>query len=207
MDMLSRNTLDMARAFPGRDAARDPPTGPRNERRVPQRPQLRLKKRVEDCRVRMATWNVGSLTGRRREITEVMERRRINTLCVQETRWIGNSARDLGRDCKISYSGAHTRRIGVGIIVKGHWRDKVLEVKRVNDRLVSIKLLLKTVTLNVTSGYAPQVGCSLEEKEEFRNNLEEAIREVPESEALLVGADLNGRVGETTGRYEKTHGG
>ena len=132
----------------------------------------------------MGTWNVGSLTGRGREIAEVMERWGIDILCVQETRWTGNSARDLGGDCKILYNGTHTRRNGVGIIVKEHWRDKVLEVKRVNDRLRSIKLLLKTVTQTVISGYAPQVGCSSEEKEEFRNNLEEAIREILESEAL-----------------------
>ena len=41
----------------------------------------------------------------------------MGVLCVQETRWKGNKARELGGDCKLFYSGADERRInGVGIV-------------------------------------------------------------------------------------------
>ena len=72
-------------------------------------------------------------------------------------------------------------------------------------RLMSVILLLKNRTLNGVSVYAAQVGCPVE-NEEFRNDLQEVIREVPESEALLVGADLNSRV-ETSRGHEQVHGG
>ena len=39
------------------------------------------------------TWNVGTLTGRSGEITEVLERRRVKVCCVQETWWKGDGAR------------------------------------------------------------------------------------------------------------------
>ncbi|KAL1279411.1 hypothetical protein QQF64_026084 [Cirrhinus molitorella] len=50
--------------------------------------------------------------------------------------------------------------------------------------------------LNVVSGYAPQVGCELEEKERFWSELDEVIESVPTGERVVVGADFNGHVGE-----------
>ena len=34
-----------------------------------------------------------------------MKTRRIDVMCVQETRWGGNKARELGDGCKLFYSG------------------------------------------------------------------------------------------------------
>lgn len=38
---------------------------------------------------------------------------------------------------------------------------------RVSDRILSLKLEIKRVMMNVVSAYAPHVGCQLEEKEEI----------------------------------------
>ena len=40
--------------------------------------------------------------------------------------------------------------------------ESVLEVKRVSDRLMAIKLKIKGSILNIVSAYAPQVNNSLE---------------------------------------------
>ena len=62
--------------------------------------------------------NVGSMTGRGRELAELMERRKVGVLCGQETRWKENKTRELGGDCKLFYSGADERgRNGVGIVL------------------------------------------------------------------------------------------
>lgn len=50
--------------------------------------------------------NVGTMTGRGREVVELMKMRRVNILCVQETRWKGNKAKELGEGYKLYYSGA-----------------------------------------------------------------------------------------------------
>lgn len=42
-----------------------------------------------------------------------------------------------------------------------------MEVKRVPDRIMSLKLEIDGVMLNVVRAYAQQVGCQLEEKEGF----------------------------------------
>ena len=55
---------------------------------------------------------------------------------------------------------------------------------------------LNDVMLNVISAYALQVGCMHEEKETFWLDLDETVEKIPKNERNVVGADLNGHVGE-----------
>jgi hypothetical protein len=57
------------------------------------RQMRRVKKLAEPSRLRVGTWNVGSLTSKLREIVDTMIRRRANILCVQETKWKGQKAK------------------------------------------------------------------------------------------------------------------
>ena len=50
-----------------------------------------LKKLVTILRI--ATLNVDSETGKGRELADVLNRRRIDIACVQETRWKGSKAK------------------------------------------------------------------------------------------------------------------
>ena len=49
----------------------------------------RVRKLAEPTRIRIGSWNVGSLTGKLRELVDEAIRRRVNILCVQETKWKG----------------------------------------------------------------------------------------------------------------------
>ncbi|KAK3558682.1 hypothetical protein QTP86_023229 [Hemibagrus guttatus] len=82
----------------------------------------------------------------------------------------------------------------------------VLEVKRVSDRVMSLKLEIEGVMLNVVSGYAPQVGCELEEKERFWSELDEVMESIPTGERVVIGADFNGYVGERNTGDEEVMG-
>ncbi|KAI5607674.1 hypothetical protein C0J50_9936, partial [Silurus asotus] len=62
--------------------------------------------------------------------------------------------------------------------------------------------------INVISAYAPQVGCEMVEKERFWRELDEVVDGISRNEQLVIGADLNGHVGqgnrgdeEVMGRY------
>ena len=46
----------------------------------------RVRKLAEPRRIRIGSWNVGSLMGKLRELVDVAIRRRVNILCVQETK-------------------------------------------------------------------------------------------------------------------------
>ncbi|KAK3506027.1 hypothetical protein QTP70_018645 [Hemibagrus guttatus] len=133
----------------------------------------------------------------------MMERRKVDILCVQETRWKGSKARSIGAGFKLFYYGVDSKRNGVGVVLKEEFVRNVLEVKRVSDRVMSLKLEIEGVMLNVVSGYAPQVGCELEEKERFWSELDEVMESIPTGERVVIGADFNGHVGEgNTGEEE-----
>ncbi|KAK3518569.1 hypothetical protein QTP70_003334 [Hemibagrus guttatus] len=125
-----------------------------------------------------------------------MERRKVDILCVQETRWKGNKARSIGAGFKLFYYGVDSKRNGVGVVLKEEFVRNVLEVKRASDRVMNLKLEFEGVMLNVVSGYAPQAGCELEKKERFWSELDEVKESIPTGQRVVIGADFNGYVGE-----------
>ena len=143
----------------------------------------------------MGTLNIGTMTGRGRELTDMLERRNVDILCLQETKWKGSKARNIGGDCKISYNGADGRKNGIEIVVREELAESVLEVKRVSGRLMAMKLEVNGSILNIVSAYAPQVNNSMEEKNNFWEDLDGLIESISKEERIVFGADLNGRVG------------
>ncbi|KAK3549643.1 hypothetical protein QTP86_005388 [Hemibagrus guttatus] len=156
----------------------------------------REKRKGKSVGLRIGTLNVGTMTGKGRELADMMERRKVDILCVQETRWKGSKARSIGAGFKLFYYGVDSKRNGVGVVLKEEFVRNVLEVKRVSDRVMNLKLEFEGVMLNVVSGYAPQVGCELEEKERFWSELDEVMESIPTGERVVIGADFNGHVGE-----------
>ena len=79
----------------------------------------------------------------------------------------------------------------VGIVVREELVESVLEVKRVSDRLMVMKLEVKGSILNIVSAYAPQVGNSMEEKKDFWQDLDELTESVSKQERIVLGSDFN----------------
>ena len=81
----------------------------------------------------------------------MMKRRNLDILCVQKTKWKESKARNVGGGCELFYNGADGRRngIGIGIAVREELVKSVLEVKRVSERLMVMKLQVK--------GFIPRV--------------------------------------------------
>ncbi|KAK3556129.1 hypothetical protein QTP70_005613 [Hemibagrus guttatus] len=105
--------------------------------------------------------------GKGRELADMMERRKVDILCVQETRWKGSKTRSIGAGFKLFYYGVDSKRNGVGVVLKEEFVRNVLEV-----------------------------GCELEEKERFWSELDEVMESIPTGERVVIGADFNGHVGE-----------
>ena len=136
--------------------------------------------------IRIVTLNVGSMTGRGQEVVDFMERRKINIMCVQETKWKGSKARDLGNGFKLFYIGEDGRRNGVGIILNDEMKKGVLSVKRRSDRIIWVKVALNGEIINIISAYAPQTGCGENEKIKFWEEMDEELRDIPDTEKLWV---------------------
>ena len=164
MDSSQDESTEDGQGVPrSRDAQRSP-TSAETRRGLPhQHGRMRLKKRVHTLRI--ATLNIGSITGRGREVADLTERRKINILCVQETRWKSNKARELGGDYKLIYSGAdEIGRNEVGVGLDPQTKEELVEVARKSSRIMRIKLVYGQEAINVMSTCAPQGGCDDAEK-------------------------------------------
>ena len=146
--------------------------------------------------IRVGTLNIGTMTGRGRELADMMERRNVDILCLQETKWKGSKARNIGGGCKIFYNGADGRKNGIGILLREELAESVMEVKRVSDRLMAMKLEVNGSILNIVSAYAPQVNYNMEQKNDFWEDLDGLIESISKEERIVLGADLNGHMGE-----------
>ena len=135
------------------------------------------EERRKDMKIKLkvGSLNVGTMTGKSREIVDMMECRNVDVLCVQETRWKGAKARCMREGYKIWYCSSDSKRNGVGIIIKKDLVDRMVEVWRSSDRMIGLKLELDGAIINIISVYVPQQGCTLEEKEVFWSDLEETV--------------------------------
>jgi exonuclease III len=158
----------------------------------------RVRKLAEPSRVRVGTWNVGSLTNKLQEVVDIMIMRRMNILCVQETKWKGqktNEVEDTG--FKLWYKGNTSIKNDIGIVLDKSLKDGVLDIKRQGDMIILVQLLVGDLIFNVISAYAPQIGLNESVKMQLWEELNALVSSVPISEKLFIGGDLNEHVCST----------
>ncbi|KAK3541400.1 hypothetical protein QTP86_024584, partial [Hemibagrus guttatus] len=147
------------------DRGRKPPS------QTPNSTMAKTKELSKDTRNKIVDLHQAGKTesaiGKGRELADMMERRKVDILCVQETRWKGSKARSIGAGFKLFYYGVDSKRNEVGVVLKEEFVRNVLEV-----------------------------GCELDEKERFWSELDEVMESIPTSERVVIGADFNGHVGE-----------
>ncbi|XP_061353446.1 uncharacterized protein LOC133298207 [Gastrolobium bilobum] len=118
--------------------------------------------------MRLGNWNIGTLTGKLRELADVFTRRKVNIVCLQETKWAREKAKEVdGTGFKLWYTGINKSRNGVGIMIDKSFKDKVVDVKKKGDRIILVKLIVGDLVLNIFSVYAPQVGLQSIDKSQF----------------------------------------
>lgn len=78
--------------------------------------------------------------GKSRKLAEMLNSRHVDIACIQETKWSGSKARDIGDGYKLYYNGRTNTRNGVAIAVNEKLQDHVVEAQRISDRLMSIKI-------------------------------------------------------------------
>ncbi|XP_039760423.1 uncharacterized protein LOC120634096 [Pararge aegeria] len=138
------------------------------------------------CAMRLATWNVGSMTGRSAELSDVLQRRRIDACCIQETKWRGSKSRLIGNGYKLLYHGSEAKN-GVGIVLSSNLSSRLVNIERHHLR--------------------PQTNCTEDEKDSFWEDIHKLVTEIPPKEAIHIGGDLNGHIGASNNYFDRCHGG
>ncbi|KAF7699839.1 hypothetical protein HF521_002797 [Silurus meridionalis] len=111
------------------------------------------------------------MTGKGREVADMMERRMVEILCFQETKWKWSKARNIGGGFKLFFHGVDGKRNGVGVILREEYSKSVVKVKSF-CRVMNVKP-------KVEGAYVKQVGCEMEEKEKFWSELDKVVDGVP----------------------------
>ena len=168
----------------------------------------RVTNKQGSSHLRFGSWNIGTMTGKSRELADTMRRRRIDIACVQETRWKGDKARLIGDGYKLYFNGTETNRNGVEIHISEQLQSSVMNVLRITGRLMAMTLCLENgKKLMIVSAYAPQSACTDDEKNNFRRDLEDLLMATDKDVTTLIGADFNGHIGMNRNGYERYHGG
>ena len=82
---------------------------------------------------------MGSLRGKDGEVVNMAVEGCLNFCCLQETRWIGEGARRMAA-YKFFWIGWEKGIHGVGMLVANRWIANVLDVKRVSERLIVVRV-------------------------------------------------------------------
>jgi len=175
-------------------------------------PLARSEKRTSACEtfLRIGSVNVGSLTGRCVEVVEMVDRRRLDMCCLQETRWKGSGAKTFvvaGKSYKLFWSGGEDRTAGVGVLVAETWVENVLEVRRCCAGIMLVRIMVGKQVVNLLSVYAPQAGRTMVEKEVFWIEVGKAVDSCSDRDCLFLCGDMNGHVGMEANGFEGVHGG
>ena len=88
----------------------------------------------------------------------------------------------LGNGFKPFYHGETNTRNGVGIILGEKLIDNVLQLNRKSDRIMRIQLVIAEKNMIIISVYAPQIGCSDDEKLTFWEELDDVLQSIPDKE-------------------------
>ena len=153
--------------------------------------------------LKVSAWDVESMWGHWGEISETLKRRCVDIWCLQEVRWKGQGATMIGYGFKFLLSRGCIAKNSVGVIVVNWLIGKVVAVEMFNDRVMKLNIVIGGVVWEVVPCYCPQIGRSVNEKEEFYELMDKVLT----SEKVLVGGDFNGHVDSGMGGFGEVHRG
>ena len=161
-------------------------------------------------KIRLGTWNIGTLNWKGLWICDGLWKRNVDMCCSLVVRWRGCGARLIGlqgRRYILWWSGNQEGCGGVGVLVKQELYDKVVEVGRVIDRVMSLPKVCEGEVLRVVWAYAPQSGKSMEEKEIVYEDVSREWATHHMNQLIIGMGDFKGHVDRNIDGFQDVHGG
>ena len=158
--------------------------------------------------VKIGTWNVKTMweTSKTAQVIREMRKNKLDILGISECRWTG-SGRHLtvdeeGNSFTIMYSGReNTHDSGVALIVSKEKAKTLIEWEPISDRLLKARFNSKFCKLSIIQCYAPTNDAEDEAKDNWYEQLQQAVASVPQHDMLVIMGDMNAKVGaDNTGR-------
>jgi hypothetical protein len=132
----------------------------------------------------------------------------VNILYVQEMKWKGQKVKEVDdTGFKLWYTSTTANKNEVDIVLDKSLKDGVVDIKRQGDMIILVKLFVVDLVFNVISVYVSQISLNESIKRQFWNQLDALISNVPISEKLFIGGDLNEHVGSIRVGFDGVHEG
>lgn len=78
----------------------------------------------------------------------------------------------MGNNFKLIYNRTKSNQNSIGIAVDKYFQERIVEVKRISDRILMVKFVLDDQScMNVITAHAPQIGLPQAKKQLFWDDL------------------------------------
>ncbi|WP_353817088.1 endonuclease/exonuclease/phosphatase family protein [Acinetobacter baumannii] len=122
---------------------------------------------------------------------------RWNILGIGELRWKGLDETTTDKGHKLYFSGRDDRHEhGVGFLVHKNILATVMGCRPVSSRLITIRLRATPFNITIIQAYAPTSDYEDSEVEDFYENIQAVLDQVPKKDIVIVQGDWNAKVGQ-----------
>ena len=146
----------------------------------------------------LEAWNVRIMfeTSKTAQVISEMRRYGLDILGISECRWTRSGRRVNSYGSVILHSGHDRQHIrGVALIVSKERVNTLLEWEPLSDRQIRARFDSKHCKLTILQCYAPTNESDEEDKDDWFEELQQAVFKVPQHDMLLVMGDMNAKVG------------
>ena len=133
--------------------------------------------------------------GKLEVVKQEMARVKVDILGISELKWTGMGEFN-SDDHDIYYCGQKSlRRNGVAIMVNKRARKTVIGCTLKNCRMISVRFQSKPFSITVIQVYAPTSNAEEAEVEQFYEDLQDLLEQIPKKDVLFIIGDWNAKVG------------
>ena len=131
----------------------------------------------------------------------------MDILGVSECRWIGSGKQVANDGTTILYSGNDKLHIrGVALIITREKAKTLMEWEPMGDRMLRARFNSRYCKLTLVLCYAPTNDADEELKDDWYEQLQRAVSQVPKHDLLMIIGDLNAKVGSQNTNWERSMG-
>jgi exonuclease III len=147
----------------------------------------------------IGTWNIKTLLKpvKTQGLAEELAKTRLEIVAIQEVRWFGNGVIKK-KDFSFYYSGTKEElgQAGTGFILMGKSINNGIGFEAINERICKIRMKGKFNNVTLINMYALTEDKADSEKENFYEELQVLIDQIPKSDTILVMGDANAKLGK-----------